>query len=448
MAKKHCILVVEDDAAERAALGRVLRLEGFEVRAAATPREALRLPGDGVDLVISDLCMGAQSGLDLLRLWRERTPQTPFLLLTAFGTVDTAVTAMKLGAAEFLTKPVDPVKLLGLIRQAVGQDPGADAAIQSLNAGLGAEKLVGQARAFADVCAQTLRAAQTNSTVLILGETGTGKELIAEALHCNSARRQGPFVVVNMAALPEALVESELFGHVKGAFTTAIASRVGRFEAARGGTLFIDEVGDFPLAVQAKLLRVLETRRLTPLGSDREIPSDVRIVAATSRPLPQMVARGEFRQDLYFRMNVIALALPPLRERRPDIPLLTQHFLAEFARATGRRPLRIAPELLRRLEGEDWPGNIRQLRNCLERMSVLAGGDALTLADLPPEFRAATPGEAGDSRLDALKRSAILRAIDQFDGNRTRAAAFLGISVRTLQRKLREWGLSNTAEQS
>jgi DNA-binding NtrC family response regulator len=247
-----------------------------------------------------------------------------------------------------------------------------------------------------------------------------------------------------MAAIPEALVESELFGHVKGAFTHAVTDRVGRFEAADGGTLFIDEIGDFPLAMQAKLLRVLETRTLSPVGSNRAVPVNVRVVAATSRPLLKMTQAGEFREDLYYRLNVIAVALPPLRERRPDIPLLVQHFLGEFAAAAGRKPPRVAPELLQQLEALDWPGTVRQLRNCLERMSVLSRGEVLTPADLPPDLREPAEVEvsAAGARLESVKRSTILKALDQFDGNRTRAAEFLGISVRTLQRKLRDWGMA------
>jgi len=447
---KRCILIVEDDDAERTALARVLRLEGFEVRQARQPSEALTLLDTGIDLVISDLCMGERSGLDLLQAWHLRLGQAPFLLLTAFGTVDTAVKAMKLGAADFLTKPVDPVQLLGLIHRLLGPAPaGGEAAtiMDRFNAPLGEAPIIGQAPALVEVCAQTLRAAASASTVLILGESGTGKELIAQALHLHSPRRDGPFTVINMAAIPEALVESELFGHVKGAFTTALTSRAGRFETARGGTLFIDEIGDFPLPLQAKLLRVLEARRLTPLGSDTEVPTDVRVVAASSRPLSRMVQTGAFREDLYYRLNVIGLQLPPLRQRRQDIPLLTQHFLAQLATATGRQPPRVVPELLRELEAGDWPGNVRQLRNCLERMFVLASGETLTPADLPADWpgSAAPDDLGGGARLEAMKRTAMLEAIAQFGGNRTRAAEFLGISVRTLQRKLKDWGASGAA---
>ncbi|MDX1948596.1 MAG: sigma-54 dependent transcriptional regulator [Pirellulaceae bacterium] len=448
--KQRCILIAEDRDAEREALARVLRLEGFAVIAARNPAEAMQHATAGVDLVISDLRMGAQSGVDLLAWWRERWPGTPFLLLTAFGTVDTAVAAMKLGAADFLTKPVDPDQLLSLVNSLLGR---GDSASQSAAVGnllvdeRGESRIVGSSQALVAVCEQARRAAQTQSTVLILGESGTGKELFSEAIHANSPRREGPFVTVNMAAIPETLVESELFGHVRGAFTSAVANRTGRFEAAHGGTLFIDEIGDFPLSLQAKLLRALENRTVTPVGGDREVACDVRVVAATSRPLSRMRQLGQFREDLYYRLNVISLQLPPLRERRQDVPLLARHFLAEFASRSGRKPLALSPDLARELERLPWPGNVRQLRNCLEQMHALVKGELLTLADLPADLRQDSGEEeaqVGSADLEAIKRTAILQALRQFDGNRTRAADFLGISVRTLQRKLRDWGMSTS----
>lgn len=437
---KRLILVVEDGPAEREALARVLRLEGFDVLTAPNPAVALTLADQPIDLVISDLCMGAQSGIDLLQAWRQRRRQVPFLMLSAYGTVEAAVTATKLGADDFLSKPVDPVKLLEAIDRALNLTESADS-LRRINQGFERPRIVGASPELQHVCEQTLRAAATPSTVLILGESGTGKELIAEALHRHSPRRSAPFVVVNMAAIPEGLIESELFGHVKGAFTHAVAGRIGRFEAARGGTLFIDEIGDFPAHVQAKLLRVLEGRTIAPVGSNQDVPVDVRIVAATSRPLEELVQAGAFRADLYYRLNVIAIHVPPLRQRRQDIRLLAQHFLTQLT-PPGRVPPRLSPELLRQLESFDWPGNVRQLRNCLERMSVLSRGELLTVADLPADLGPPDDSDAGDSRMEALKRSAMLEAIKQFGGNRTRAAEFLGISVRTLQRKLRDWGQS------
>jgi DNA-binding NtrC family response regulator len=441
------ILVVEDGESERDALVRVLRMEQYRVVSAMNPEHALTHAGEPIDLVISDLRMGKQSGIDLLQLWRQRSPLMPFIIMTAYGDVDSAVTAMKLGAADFLTKPVNPDDLLALVRNCLrAKTSTAPVEADDLNRGQSVfARIIGSSQSMQQVCDQTRRAAQTTSTVLILGESGTGKELIAEAIHQNSPRRDAPFILVNMAAIPETLVESELFGHVRGAFTGASASRVGRFEAANAGTIFIDEIGDFPLGLQAKLLRVLENRTITPVGSNDDKPIDVRVVAATSRNLPRMTATGQFREDLYYRLNVVAVQLPPLRERREDIPLLARHFLAQFARASGRPALHIQPALMEALTGLDWPGNVRQLRNCLESMFVMAAAPILTLEDLPrnltmqPDLTDRQSMPTG-AMLEDVKKTAMLRALKQFGGNRTRAADYLGISVRTLQRKLKEWG--------
>jgi DNA-binding NtrC family response regulator len=286
----------------------------------------------------------------------------------------------------------------------------------------------------------------TDSTVLITGESGTGKELIAQAIHQNSPRREASFVTVNMAAVPLHLVESELFGHVKGAFTGATESRVGRFELANRGTIFIDEIGDFALASQAKLLRVLENRTITPIGSNDDRQVDVRVVAATSRNLETLIGESKFREDLYYRLNVVNLELPPLRERRDDIPLLTDHLLRELAEQLGRRPPAVDRPLREFLETHEWPGNVRQLRNALESMLVLSTADKLTMEDLPAMLRHA-PSVGGDLQiprgmsLDDMERQAIEKVLARHAGNRTHAAADLGISVRTLQRKLKAWGL-------
>ncbi len=437
-----CVLIVEDQAGEREAMSRMLRIEGYEVRTARDGEEALAAVGEPIDAVISDLRMGERSGLDLLHAWKAVRPQTPFILVTAFGEVGTAVSAMKLGAQDYLTKPVDPKELLRLLARTGGgrREPAA-----TLAGGFGA--LIGRSPMMLAVVDQARRAAQTDSVVLILGESGTGKELLASAIHHHSPRRTGPYLTVNIAAVPETLVESELLGHVRGAFTGAAYDREGRFAAADGGTLFIDEIGDCELSVQAKLLRVLETRRFTPVGGNTERKADVRVVAATSRNLRQKVAEGEFREDLYYRLNVISLRLPPLRERRDDIPLLIEAFLDEFCAGSRKPRARLTPELHEYLLAHAWPGNVRQLRNAIESMVVLASSEALTLADLPEHLRS-TPAQLPepppvprDARLDQLEKAAILDALERSDGNRTHAAASLGISVRTLQRKLKSWGL-------
>jgi transcriptional regulator with PAS, ATPase and Fis domain len=296
--------------------------------------------------------------------------------------------------------------------------------------------------------------AQTDATVLITGESGTGKELVAEAIHRNSRRKDGPFLAVNMAALPETLVESELFGYVEGAFTGAASPRAGRFEAAHGGTLFIDEVGDLKLTSQAKLLRVLENHTITPVGGNENRPVDVRVIAASNHDLERMVAEGRFREDLYYRLNVVTIALPPLRARREDIPLLVEHFLDEICRLNAKPRLQTKPELLQFLESYDWPGNVRQLRNCIESMVILSRDATLGLDDLPALIRNARRGQfsrfempEGVTLADIVK-AVVLQTLDRLDGNRTQAAQSLGISVRTLQRKLKQWQLGGEQAQS
>lgn len=443
------VLVVEDQAGEREALSRMLRVEGYEVRAARDVDEALSLLAEPIAAVVSDLRMGPRSGLELLKAWKAVRPRTPFILVTAYGDVETAVSAMKLGAQDYLTKPVNPDELLRLVAKAVQACPAETAATGDTTVtGDGFETLLGRSQAMRDVIDRAQRAARTDSLVLILGESGTGKELLASAIHRNSPRRDGPYVAVNIAAIPETLVESELFGHVKGAFTGAAYDRAGRFTAADGGTLFIDEIGDFELSAQAKLLRVLESHRFTPVGGDVECQADVRVVAATSRNLDEKVAAGEFREDLYYRLNVVTVRIPPLRERREDIPLLIEVFLDEFCAARRQPRLPLAPALVEYLLRHPWPGNVRQLRNAVESMVVLARHDTLTLTDLPEHLRTAggtaadLPPVPRDASLEQLEKAAIAEALRRNDNNRTHAAAALGISVRTLQRKLKSWGLA------
>jgi DNA-binding NtrC family response regulator len=452
MSTKHRILVVEDKQHERVAIGRLLQQEGYEVELAENPQQAIGFVDDSIDVVISDLKMGENSGIDLLRLWKKKRPTMPFVLITAHGDVTTAVEAMKLGAEDYLTKPVNPDELLILIARCIEyhrKDQTIRHLQERLDDRLGFEKIVGQSKAMLELFEQARMAAGAECTVLVTGESGTGKELIAEALHHNSARKAGPFITVNMAAVPEHLAESELFGHVKGAFTGAMAARMGRFEAADGGTLFIDEIGDFALQSQAKLLRVLENHVVTPIGSNDDRQVDVRAVAATSRQLEEMVKQNKFREDLYYRLNVITLHIPALRERPEDIPLLVAHFLKNFSEAANKPDLKVDPALMKFLETYAWPGNVRQLRNAIESMVVLARGDRLTLDSIPATLetdplleqgRVASTGSQSTS-LEALERAAVEKALADFHGHRTRAAEALGISVRTLQRKLKAWGL-------
>ncbi len=438
MSSLNQILVVEDDQRERDELAQILRREGFRPVTAATLDDALACSEREIDVVISALRVGERTGLELLESWRVHSPTTPFIMVTLYDDAEPAVQAMKLGADDYLTKPVDPTRLVEVIRDCLEERA------QTLPQRAGFENLIAPSKVMQGVLDQTWRAAQTDSTVLIVGESGTGKELIAEAVHRNSPRSSGPFVTVNMAAIPEHLVESELFGHVRGAFTGATADREGRFQAANGGTLFIDEVGDFHPASQAKLLRVLENNAVCPVGSNKEEVVDVRVVAATSRELFEMLGTGEFREDLFYRLNVITLQLPPLRERREDIRPLVQAFLTEFCEQVGRPLLSIAPELMRYLESFDWPGNVRQLRNCIESMVVMAEHDVLPLDGLPPHVENSAPENDDlyvpkDMTLEEIERESIKQALTRYQGNRTHAADSLGISVRTLQRRIREW---------
>lgn len=448
---KRRILIVEDQEAERKALERVLRVAQFDVFAVSSAEDALDWLDQPIDLVISDLRMGKRSGIDLLMRWREVHDHTPFILATAFGDVDSAVRAMKLGATDYLTKPIDPEHLLAIVKTAIGR-PAQAVRLPQPEAGRsypGFGQLIGRSRTMEDVFERIRRAAQTDGIVLILGESGTGKELVAAAIHKESRRAAGPYVAVNMAAIPRELVESELFGHVRGAFTGATDTRVGRFQIASGGTIFIDEIGDFEPVAQAKLLRVVETYTVCPVGSNEDIHVDVRIVAATSRNLHELVATGQFREDLFYRLNVVVIRLPPLRDRPEDIPLLADVFLRESAEACGRGPMTFDHTLRMFLMRQPWPGNVRQLRNLVFSMVVMASDDTLRLSDLPqqlaegmsPPLSAETNSSQPD--LEAIERAAILATLEAHGGNRTHAAAALRISVRTLQRKLKAWGLDN-----
>jgi DNA-binding NtrC family response regulator len=442
------ILVVEDQETERRAVSQILKAEGFSVFGAESADKAVGYIDENIDVVLSDLHMGDVSGIDLLHLWKKQKPETQFILLTGHSSVDSAVEAIKSGAYDYLTKPIHPDELVLLIKRAVEtqqKDKEIDNLRRRLDQKFGLDQIIGQSKQMKDVFAKIQRAAPVDSTVLILGESGTGKELVAQALHHNSNRKKGPFVAVNCAAVPATLVESELFGHVRGAFTGATDRRVGRFEQADGGTLFIDEIGDFELGLQAKLLRVLETLTLTPVGGHEDRKVNVRVIAATSRDIRKMLEEGTFREDLYYRLNVVTIILPPLRQRLDDIPILVDHFLREISQQKHTAPRRISPEVMRRFEAYRWPGNVRELRNTLERMMVLAEGEVLTEKDLPEEIMAASGDAAAPKEMpanltmDELERLAITKALEQCAGNRTHAAERLGISVRTLQRKLRHY---------
>jgi DNA-binding NtrC family response regulator len=455
MANAGRVLVVEDEEVERKALSQILRSEGLTVFGAESADKALGYVEENIDVVLSDLHMGDVSGIDLLQLWKKRQPDTQFIVMTGHSSVGTAVEAIKAGAFDYITKPVNPDEIVLLIKRAIDvlqKDKELDSLRRRLDQKFGLDQLVGQSKVMKDVFARIHRASPVDSTVLILGESGTGKELVAQALHQNSPRKKGPFVAVNCAAVPATLVESELFGHVRGAFTGATDKRMGRFEQADAGTLFIDEIGDFELGLQAKLLRVLETMTLTPVGGHEDRKVNVRVLAATSRDLRKMVHDGTFREDLYYRLNVIPINLPPLRERPDDVPILVEHFLKEIAANKGTPPRRISPEVMRRFQSYRWPGNVRELRNVLEQMMVLAEGEMMTERDLPDTISEGAgnmppPSEIpANLTMDELEKLAISKALEMCEGNRTHAANKLGISVRTLQRKLQQYKLEKPAK--
>jgi DNA-binding NtrC family response regulator len=447
------ILVVDDERSIRFSLTELLEDEGHEVREAEhAPAALAALEEAPSDLVISDLSMPAMSGLQLLEEVRARHPQTLFVLMTAHGDERTAVRALREGAYDYIPKPFDNEEIRALARRAREV-----LALRSENQRLRAELagsfhgMIGDSPALREVLRVVRRAGPTDATVLITGESGTGKEVVARALHAESRRKGGPFIAINCSALPGELIESELFGHIKGAFTGADRDREGLFEAAHGGTLFLDEVGDLAAPAQAKLLRVLEERQVTRLGGSRSVPVDVRVVAATNRPLERMSAEGGFREDLLYRLRVIGLHIPPLRERREDIPAIAVHFLAGFAARHGR-PTRALSDAARRvLLAHDWPGNVRELRNAVERAVVLAEGETIDAADLPPGLDTRAPLRPVDAALadlpwatararalDAWERDFLAAALERHGGNVSRTAQSLGIHRQSLQKRLRQ----------
>lgn len=448
------ILIAEDDADMRELLEDILTDEDYEVVAAANGRFALAHILDEreqIDLVITDVQMPELKGDELLRKVREARAETPVLVITAFGSVENAVEMVKRGAFSYLTKPFATKDLLAVVRAALAQSEAARAQarlrreIPATN-----QRIIGASRPMRELLDLINRAGRSTSNVLITGESGTGKELVARAVHDASTRSAREFVAVNCAAIPVELVESELFGHTGQAFTGARAARAGLFEEAHGGTLFLDEIGELPLAVQPKLLRVLQEGTIRRVGDSREKSVDVRVIAATNRDLERAVATGEFREDLYWRVNVIHLHAPPLRERAFDIPLLVEHFLTKIAAKQTGAPLSIAPDALALLTVYGWQGNVRELENTIERAVALARGAVLTVEDLPPKIRESSHqtaailenAKAKRLTLDELERSYILEILREAGGNKSRAAEILGLDRKTLYRKLDEYRAS------
>ena len=448
------VLLVDDERSILESLQILLRGEGFDVTVAQSGQEAVRkLTESPPDVVVTDIRMPGISGLDLLSVVQEHDPEIPVILMTAQASLQSAVQAVNRGAFYYLQKPFSNSDLVALCRRAT-----ETTALKRENRALkremrrrdtaGANRPVGANRAFRELIQLAQTVAPTESTVLITGESGTGKEVLARYIHALSDREHGPFVSINCGALPETLLESELFGHVKGSFTGAVKDKPGLLVAARGGTFFLDEVGEMSPALQVKLLRMLQEREVIPVGATDAISVDVRIIAATNRDLEQEMRRGTFRSDLYYRLNVITLHIPPLRERSDDIPLLANHFLKRFAR--GGNPPRLTEDAMAALQRYDWPGNVRELENALERAVVVSGSDEIGPDSLPRRIveQPATPlvseRPPANPTLDTIERAYILWVLEAERGNKARAAEVLGIDPSTLYRKLARYGLTES----
>ncbi len=453
MKSKRRILVVDDDESLRRVVQFQLEQRGYEVRTASGSAQALHVMQQSPqDLVITDLQMPGLSGLELLKRIRAESPEISVIIVTAFGTVETAVEAMKAGAYDYITKPVNPEELILTMERALAHQQLLEEVRtlrSSLNRKYGFENIIGHSGPLLYVLDMAARAAQTNTTVLIHGETGTGKELVAKAIHFNSPRKDLPFVTINCSAIPHDLLESELFGHLKGAFTGATAHKKGKVEVADGGTLFLDEIGDLPLTLQVKLLRLLQQGEIEKIGATATLQVDVRIVVATHRNLQRMVEDDTFREDLYYRLAVIPLEMPPLRERSEDIPELVQHFFAQSCRKHGRTHLSMPQSLIPYFSHYRWPGNVRELENVIERLVVLAQGAEVALEDLPGPLRSERLAVEADRielsllgvSLDAIEKDLILWALKRSNWNQTRAAALLDVSRKTLIYRMEKHGI-------
>ena len=444
------ILVVDDDPGLRQSLGLLLSESGHESSGEGDAVRALeRATAEGFDAILCDVRMPAMDGLTFLRRYRDGGGEALVIVMSAYGNEDAAIAAMREGAYDYLHKPFRPDEVTLTLRKAQERER-LRREVASLRASLGADLVKGEVVAESPAMRRVLelasRAAGSNSTVLVTGESGTGKEVLARALHRMSPRSESAFVAVNCAAIPESLLESELFGHLRGAFTGATQDRPGLFEAAHEGTLFLDEIGELSPALQAKLLRVLEDGEVRRVGDQRTRKVDVRVIAATAVPLEQAVQQGAFREDLFYRLNVIRLHIPPLRERPEDVPALVTHFAQETARRLGR-PVSLTPRALARLSDHPWPGNVRELRNAIERAATLSGSERLDLEDFDLKSAPSGNGHGGDAvdlkaEVEAVESTVIRRALALTGGNRREAAERLGVSLRTLFYKIRKYGLT------
>jgi len=455
------VLVADDELNMRRVLEAMLRREGYDVVTAANGTEALGGMSANIHTVITDLKMPGLDGMGLLKRLAIDYPDVPVVMITAHGSVENAVEAVKLGAFDYLEKPFEQEQIRQVVAKAIStyalsrKDARPEEPSER-----GRFRLVGQSPAIRQIYAVVEKVANTPSTVLISGESGTGKELIARALHENSNRHAGPFIKINCAAIPKTLMESELFGYDKGAFTGAVGAKPGRFELAHGGTLFLDEIGEIPIEMQVKLLRVLQESEFERVGGIKTIKVDVRLVTATNRDLLEEIGAGNFREDLFYRLNVVPIQIPPLRERREDIPLLADHFIAKFNERLKKQIVSISPEAVEQLVGYNWPGNIRELENLMERTILFCEGPEIGVSDLPPEIvGASAPAvsasgadegtrpaagslkEAVRAETERVERELIQRALDATGGNVTQAARKLKISRKSLQTKMKELGL-------
>jgi two-component system response regulator PilR (NtrC family) len=438
------ILVVDDEPAIREQIEESLREAGWQTQTAGDGAEAAALAlQHSFDLCLSDIRMPVMGGIELLQRLGQTSPETMFMLMTAFGGLDSAIEALRLGAVDYLIKPFQHEELIAKVRR-LAEHRRLVLENRNLRRTLDAatpRNMIGDSPAMKAVLDTVDRVASLPSHVLITGESGTGKDLVARAIHERGSRAKAPFVPINCAAIPDALLESELFGHVKGAFTGAIDNKEGLLKTAGEGTIFLDELGDMPLAIQAKLLRAIETREIQPVGSTRHVQIQARVVAATNRDLRADARSGRFREDLYYRLAVVEIHVPPLRERREDIPMLANHFVEKYARELRRDVRGIARDALRLMAGHEWRGNVRELSNAIERAVIFAAGDQISSSDLPGPIRAAQPRDpeySPDLReaTAEFERAHILRVIEECDGNKRKAARLLGLGVTSLYRKL------------
>jgi two-component system nitrogen regulation response regulator NtrX len=454
---KPSVLIVDDEAGVRSALSGVLRDEGYAVDAVDSGEACLdRVTRAPYDVIVLDIWLPGIDGLATLARLRDRRVDSQVVMISGHGNIESAVRAIKMGAFDFVEKPLSLEKTVLVVANAVRQRR-LEAENRELRAHVARDRrppsMVGESYVMGQLREQVAMAAPTNGRVLIYGENGTGKELVARSIHYLSRRRSGPFVEVNCAAIPEELIESELFGHVKGAFTGALADRRGKFEAAGGGTLFLDEIGDMSLKTQAKVLRALQEQVVEPLGGAASVRVDVRVLAATNKDLPAEIRAGRFREDLYFRLNVIPIFVPPLRDRQDDIPMLAEHFMAELSREYGRRAKKLDAGAVGGLCRYGWPGNVRELRNVIERLMIMVPGDVITARDLAVLDGAGLSAPALDAEAEPLtlheardrfERDYILRALAAQQGNISRTADVLGVERSNLYRKMRAFGIAPT----